>query len=90
MCSEYSERRRNTSKLDENSEIKTYPNPVNNILYISNIESGANIVINDITGRKLLSFRSSENTIEININILAPGVYIVHSENGKSKKFIKQ
>lgn len=79
-----------------NTKIKMYPNPVTDVLNISNSEgfSNANITITDMSGKNVLSKKSvSGNANSINVNFLAKGTYLVKIENKGSvinTKFIKK
>ncbi len=75
------------------SNIKTYPNPVLNILHIDGLTSPASITITDISGNVLIQQTIENSTQTINVNKLHPGVYnITIGQNGKisNQKFIKQ
>lgn len=65
----------------ELSRIRVYPNPANEVLYISSEEHLGNLelLICDLSGKPVYSKESvtfSEGTIEISLDVLAPGIYI--------------
>ena len=69
--------------------IKIYPNPVKEIIHLSNITE-TDFEIYDILGN-LVSKGNSEN--QINVNFLTKGVYILKLKNGENiinQKFIKE
>jgi hypothetical protein len=77
------------------SSFKTFPNPVNNVVTISNSEniSLSKVTITDINGRTVKSIDANNlSEIQINVSDLNAGVYFmnINSEAGKAvKKFIK-
>lgn len=76
---------------DFNNEIKWYPNPVKDVLYIDCNTPGINIFeIYSATGVKQLSHNfSGGNTGTININHLKPGMYyLINRALGYSGRFI--
>jgi hypothetical protein len=78
------------SKSD--TEIKIYPNPATNILYIQNRNSIENIRIYNTQGKlidiKLNISIINHNELKLNIENFTSGVYIIKIGNS-SKKFIK-
>ncbi len=74
--------------------INFYPNPVNDILYISGIEKQLKIEVFDIAGRILKTVETSAYDIEINLSDLNSGIYFLRlaSANGEvvTKKVVKQ
>ncbi|MCK9498497.1 MAG: T9SS type A sorting domain-containing protein, partial [Bacteroidales bacterium] len=58
------------------NEINIYPNPFNEVLYISNIENINKITITSITGQIISEFVNLENN-EINTSMLPRGFYLV-------------
>ncbi|HEY0031461.1 MAG TPA: T9SS type A sorting domain-containing protein [Bacteroidia bacterium] len=56
------------------SSVKSYPNPCNEVLYLENTFSkAAMITVYDIAGKNVME--ASEITNEINVSMLAPGMY---------------
>jgi len=71
-----------------------YPNPANNLLYISTLTDIRQIVIYDISGKVLMNISSRDALRQIDISSLKSGVYLieVYDSNKMSKtinKFIK-
>ena len=94
----YQESTLSNPEVVEQTTIKAYPNPVNNVLNIafdSNVRNGR-LQVFDLSGRKINDelFVKTDNSIQYNASSLNAGVYIVKLifENGKENtlKFIKQ
>lgn len=70
--------------------ITVYPNPANDVLWISNVELGAKVIVRSIDGRVVLNQTANGNAISVaNLN---QGTYLVevHAQNGvATTKFIK-
>lgn len=73
-----------------NSEIAIYPNPTNGILNINSKSEIKNVILYDLSGRKI----SEPNSSQINISSLPKGVYLVNilTKDGKKSaaKILKQ
>ncbi|MBL7919774.1 MAG: DUF4394 domain-containing protein [Bacteroidia bacterium] len=82
------------SKNIENNFIKVYPNPINDITFISfKNESQANIIVLDILGRKVDASFTDEITagttlLKWNTSNLQPGIYFVTATNANGKQQI--
>lgn len=83
--------------IEENSlnKIKIYPNPANDFIQISGIESlNSNIIIVSINGKKIKEYKFSElSEGKININNLSKGVYFIKVIEGQKvivSKFVKE
>lgn len=78
------------NKLDM---IKIYPNPVKDVLYISDLEKVDKIEIYSVLGNTVGSYNSDINK-EINVSMFDTGIYFIsfHNSDGKVsiKKFIKE
>lgn len=67
----------------ENSDMYIYPNPATDIVTVKNVPANTTITVFDLSGRIVLSLKSSdvlENT-KINVSNLNTGVYFVKIEN---------
>ena len=76
----------------ETHAFKLYPNPVGDVLNISNLEDVNRIEILDVSGRLVLSRDVETNRVSINTSELTNGMYIVsyHTSNGiQTSKFVK-
>lgn len=83
-----------TGKSEQEADnIKIYPNPARNYLYINNIQNFQHIDIQTITGLKILNlYLSGEESIMIPVSDLKDGMYLisVYSQDKRySKKIIK-
>ena len=82
-------------KEDVKSEIKWsfYPNPVEDILYITGLEGFYTIKMVDAVGRVVVSVKGTSSEQEINLNGKPAGMYLLKIESqGKSviRKLIKK
>lgn len=62
--------------------IKTYPNPVNDRLYITGLDESAEMHIYNISGQLLVSYHAKNN---IDVSALESGVYIMTISKGKEQ-----
>ena len=62
---------------------------VNNILYIINLESETTIAIYSVSGQKLTEIKTHLGDIEISINDLNDGLYIVKLTNNNVSYLLK-
>lgn len=79
----------NTSK----SSLKFYPNPVNDILNITDGKNFSSLEIYDFSGKKVFSNDQKSTKLELNLSQLKPGIYLVkiNSEGEiNTFKFIKK
>jgi hypothetical protein len=62
--------------------ISVYPNPTNDVLWISNVELGAKVIVRSIDGRVVLNQAANGNAISV--ASLNQGTYLVevHTNNG--------
>jgi hypothetical protein len=86
----------NINKLDGDNHCYIYPNPATNYLYVSvdDLLQAGQIHLFDVYGRLLLKQVIRENESQVNLNTLAPGMYIVKIMDGerlyKMKRIIKE
>lgn len=81
-----------TQNVNKNT-LNYYPNPVKDILTISNDQEISAITIFDITGKQVVSETAKSSKLDLNVSQLKPGVYIVKARSGgvlKTFKFIKK
>lgn len=64
----------------QHETISLYPNPVNNILYLTEIAK--NLIIADLSGKKVIT---ASNVSEINLSHLSKGTYLVSIKNESGK-----
>lgn len=76
------------------ADIKVYPNPATDVLYVeSSINSAQQVFITDVFGRAIAAFEFKNSKLEINTAQYAPGVYVLTFKNGAqatSTRFVKQ
>jgi hypothetical protein len=63
------------------TDVHIYPNPANNVLYITNLDSETTIAIYSVSGQKLKEIKTHLRDIEIIINDLKDGLYIIKLTN---------
>ena len=76
------------------NKLKSYPNPLNDLLYI-NLPSAqrSTVIIYDVLGKAKLNQEFNKEEILINTNTFNQGVYIIKVIQGdkeKSQTFIKE
>lgn len=77
----------NNEKFDKNT-INIYPNPATNSLTIGTKEI-VNVTITDLTGKTVLTIAQANNERVINIESLAPGMYMVNVSNQNINETVK-
>ncbi len=65
------------NNISTNSSINIYPNPINEILHIDNIATGAQYFISNILGQALQQGLLSAGTNSIDVHTLPPGMYVL-------------
>lgn len=76
------------------TQIKIYPNPTENTLYLDLINNGAKkITVSDLLGKTVLTTDCLENKLSLDVSKLPSGVYFIavtnSAETYKIEKFIK-
>lgn len=84
-----------TAGLEEETiEVRLYPNPVSDQLFIQSEEPMHQVLLKDLNGNVLLEMSGNTGTYQLNTNFLSAGVYFceLSFSNGSSKriKFIRQ
>ena len=75
------------------STLKFYPNPVKDILTISDVNEISSYAIFDISGKQVVSASAKTSKLELNVSQLKPGMYIVKAKSDgvlKTFKFMKK
>ncbi len=74
--------------------VQVFPNPSNNILYISNLDAVSTLELSSLLGQHILQKPVDAATMSLNIEQLPNGMYLLHirSKNGgqRSIKVVKQ
>jgi hypothetical protein len=85
----------NVNDLWNNKQVRIYPNPVKDKLYVKNLQSeqkAVGLTISDITGNIItIDFANDLNNgeMEINVSQLSEGIYILKWDNGHTFRFVK-
>ena len=68
------------------SNVSVYPNPASDVLYVRGLPARGIVTVTDIMGRELMMFNTETSAIEIPMNTLYKGLYIlsVKDQSGKS------
>lgn len=75
------------------SSLKFYPNPVKDILTITDAKNFSSVEVYDISGKKVFSNTQKSSKLELNLSQLKAGVYVVKTNSEgevKTFKFIKK
>ena len=80
---------------DEMSDIKLYPNPSNESIFINlpSLTNEISIAFYDVLGKQVLAFKTNQKENQIDVLSLSAGLYVVKIEsntNSKTLKFIKE
>ncbi|RUT79668.1 T9SS type A sorting domain-containing protein [Ancylomarina longa] len=96
VYSAYSDEIAYSTGIDDvlNQQLRFYPNPVRDILYLENLNQVKQIQLFDLSGRAVLAVQTPNNSVNLNMNALKNGMYILvfELEDGSrlSKKILKQ
>lgn len=72
----------------ENQKINFYPNPVKDVLNISDAKTISSIAVFDLSGKQVYTQNVNSKQTQINVSNLATGIYIVKANvNGEVKTF---
>jgi|GEM_PF-1487773 len=71
------------------SEVKIYPNPANNVFFISSPQNNAEISITNLDGKVLKVFNAQDKITTVDASNWKNGVYIVQVKNG-SQTLVKK
>jgi len=77
-----------TAEISKN-QISFYPNPVKDILKVSNIKDINNIGVYDMSGKQVFAKELHQKDAEINLSKLASGIYIMKVGSGNEVKAFK-
>lgn len=75
-------------ELDRDN-LKVYPNPATDVIFIRGLEGGELISVFDISGRCVFTSKASDTQVDIAVNDLSPGTYLVKVVNNHIEKIIK-
>lgn len=77
------------SKLQLLKKINIYPNPLNNLLNLSNLPSGTQISVFGVLGRSVYTGTAVNTTLHINTSQWASGLYMVQLSRDGTRYFRK-
>jgi len=80
------------SDLSANSyQINVFPNPAQNILNVNGLEisDDGKLQITDISGRVVYSNNITGSSLQVPVDNLTPGIYVLHVQNGSQKMFLR-
>jgi hypothetical protein len=81
------------AKQNGNADIKIYPNPATDVLYITSpLATMQQVTVRDFLGRNVAQFEMTKE-LAIDISQYAAGIYIISMSNGAqttSTRFVKQ
>ena len=75
--------------FEKQKDIKIYPKPAKNELFINNLPTNSTIKIYDLTGKELINKTTTNKNETINISKFANGIYTIKI-NDKTTKFVKE
>lgn len=68
------------------NEISVYPNPASSVISISGIEGYNNLTLFNLQGELITQYIIQSNSIEMDVNHLTPGLYLLVAQSGNQKK----
>lgn len=86
----------NTTSIQKNNtnNITFFPNPVNNLITLTNMPSESMVEIYDVTGKMLISKQINNTTETIDMENLNSGIYMIRAMKGQetilNSKIVKQ
>jgi len=82
----------NELSVDKNQLLNTvsiYPNPVKEVLTISNVQKATNYTIHSVLGEVIMKGELNDFTNKIETNKIQKGVYFLHLTHGEHKRTIR-
>lgn len=76
-------------QVSDNVELQVFPNPVVSQLNITGLNDSAQVSILSLDGKVVKSLANDNGSLSIDVSDLAPGYYLLQSENS-TVKFIKK
>ena len=71
-----------------NSDIRMYPNPTNDVLYLENEKVFSTVIIRDITGRELVRRSTSRQRSQFDLSAFSEGIYLVEVDGRFAGKLV--
>jgi hypothetical protein len=73
-------------ELTANTSLKCYPNPFTSYIQVAGVMAGERVTITNLVGQQLyVSAPAVKSTVNIDINDLQPGIYVISAGNRKMK-----
>lgn len=79
-----------TNNLAGKEQIKTFPNPTTDSVFIQGLKYSNKYSVYSILGQEVLNGRVSQSENTINVKTLKNGIYLLRLESGNVIKFIKK
>lgn len=80
----------NIGGVDANKNMRIFPNPATNNLFITGIDQPTTLLITDLSGRTLITRAINQNET-VDVSALSSGIYLLKAgEKGTTVKFVKQ
>jgi hypothetical protein len=70
------------NEWDQDIQISIYPNPASDVLFIEAMEKIESIIIYDSKGDKVIRWHGDQGKVDLQVDGLAPGIYLVRVETG--------
>ncbi|MFN8205919.1 MAG: glycosyl hydrolase [Bacteroidales bacterium] len=70
-------------------ELRLYPNPAQELVYLSGAGAGSQVALYDLCGRLILTVAPDEDPFPLNLHAWRPGVYVLKYSDGKKKQSLK-
>ena len=78
------------TSVDVDSNLKIYPIPASDNLYISADVVISSVHIYDLTGRLLINEQPESKSFKLDVRFLTPGLYITEVNGNQTAKFVKR
>lgn len=78
-----------TTNFDVTTVLKLYPNPVQNTFTLESDLAIDRLIINDVMGKELFNQTYNSNLVQVEVNQLSSGIYIIQAFSGATKNQIK-
>jgi hypothetical protein len=72
------------------NELSVYPNPANNVLYITQYEMINAVTITNLLGQAVLEQKAADTRVQLDISHLPPAVYLLKVNGSIVRPFVKE
>ncbi len=76
-------------KEKDNRQVKVWPNPGNDKIYVSGISINSVVTITDISGKSIYNYIANSEQFEINVERFLKGIYMIEIINEEGRKVVK-